>query len=315
VSFAAPVEFTVDPLQWEILPRIEIGPLAISPHGVGIALGFLLGAQMLVRRSKRLGGPSEADLWNMLFWGLIGAVVGARLAYVIGHFSEVTRGGDDLLGVFKVWEGGISLLGGLIGGVLACVPFMRRRGMPFWSSADIAAPCLAFGIFVGRIGDLIIGDHLGKPTSWALGWRCIGEAGGGAPQSADVYRRLAEQGNPPSVGCFDIVVHQTALYDFISTGVLLGVLLWLATRTRRTGVSALAFVIWYGAARVVTDFLRVDKRYFGLTGSQITALVLALACLYLLARYRGVPPAWTGPPSGPEGGPATESEQSSSQNP
>lgn len=296
------------PLEWSIVPRIEIGPLAVSPHGIGIALGVLLGARMLVRRSERRGGPSEADIYNGLFWALIGAIVGARLAYVVGHLSEVTEGGDDPLGVLKVWEGGISLLGGIVGGILAAVPYMRRRRIPFWSTMDLAAPCLAFGIFVGRVGDLVIGDHLGKPTSWPLGWRCLGEVGGPQARSAADYRALVEQGRPPSLGCFDVVVHQTALYDFLSAGVLCLVLLWLARRTRNVGVPALVFVVWYGAMRVVTDFLRVDKRYFGLTGSQITALTLGVLCLALLARFRGAPPRWATPRPPSTGPPATESD-------
>ncbi|HEX2051649.1 MAG TPA: prolipoprotein diacylglyceryl transferase [Actinomycetota bacterium] len=297
------------PLEWSIVPRIELGPLAVSPHGIGIAVGVLLGARMLVRRSERRGGPTETDIYNGLFWALIGAVVGARLAYVVGHLSEVTSGGDDPLGVLKVWEGGISLLGGIVGAVLAAVPYLRRHGIPFWSTMDLAAPCLAFGIFVGRVGDLVIGDHLGKPTTWPLGWRCAGEVGGPAARSAAEYRGLVEAGRPPSLGCFDVVLHQTALYDFLSAGLLCVVLLWLARRTRNVGVPALVFVVWYGAMRVVTDFLRVDKRYFGLTGSQITSLTLGLLCLAILARYRGAPPRWTAAraPSGPA--PATERDE------
>ena len=103
----------IDPLAWEIVSRIEIGPLAVSPHGIGIALGYLVGAQFMVRRARRLGGPPESDIWNAVFWALVGAIVGARAGYVIGHFSEVTDGGRDLLGIFKIYEGGISLFGGI----------------------------------------------------------------------------------------------------------------------------------------------------------------------------------------------------------
>ena len=115
-------KFGVDPLGWEIIPRINIGPLAISPHGIGIALGYLAGAQLMVKRANKKGGPDEGDIWNTLFFALIGAIVGARLGYVLGHFSQVTNDGNDLLGIFKVWEGGISLLGGITGAVLFALP-------------------------------------------------------------------------------------------------------------------------------------------------------------------------------------------------
>ena len=288
-----------DPLAWEIIPRIELGPLAVSPHGIGIAVGFLLGAQLMVRRAKRFGGPDEGDIWNCLFYALIGSMVGARVGYVLGHLSQVTDGGDDILGIFKVWEGGISLIGGITGAVLFALPYMIRKRMGFWRTMDLAAPGLALGIVIGRVGDLVIGDHLGKPTDLPLGWRCLGEIGGTAPVEGLQYRLLLEQGEPPSLGCFDLTLHQTALYDFGSTLLLLGLLLYLGRKVRNPGFMIVVFTIWYSAMRVITDFLRVDRRYFGLTGSQLMTLAVGVACLYLLARYRGAPPGFARPPSAP----------------
>lgn len=302
-------KFGIDPLAWEIVSRIEIGPLSISPHGIGIAVGYLVGAQLMVRRArKREGSPKEEDIWNSLFWALLGALVGARVGYVIGHFSEVTDGGDDLLGVFKVWEGGISLLGGITGAVLVALPYVMRKKMGFWRTVDLAAPGLALGIVIGRIGDLLIGDHLGDPTDFALGWRCLGEAGGPGPTAAPVYRQALQTGDPPSLGCFDLAVHQTALYDFVSTLVLLGVLLYLGRTRRPLGFLVLVFVAWYGTVRVITDFLRVDRTYFGFTGSQLLSIVVVALALFLLARYRGAPPRWAAPPEGESAPPTTESE-------
>jgi phosphatidylglycerol:prolipoprotein diacylglycerol transferase len=306
VIVADALKIGIDPLAWTILPRIELGPLAVSPHGIGIALGYLLGAQAMVRRARRLGGPDESLLWSALFWALFGAIAGARIGYVLGHLSEVTDGGRDPLGVLKVYEGGISLLGGITGGILAAVPFIRKHRMGFWRCLDMAMVGLALGIFVGRFGDLVIGDHLGKPTSFFLGWRCLGEFGGIEPAGADVYRRLASEGVPPSLGCYDVTVHQTALYDLLSTALLFAFVVWLGRRRLNTGAMALAFGVWYGSVRVFTDFLRVDRRYLGLTGSQILALAVVLVAGFLLARYRGVPPRWARPAEG-ERGPPTES--------
>ena len=275
--FAEAVWFQVNPLAWEIIPRFQLGPLAISPHGLGIALGYLLGAQLMVRRAKRLGGPDEGEIWNALFYALIGAIVGARAGYVLGHFSEVTKSGADILGIFKVWEGGISLLGGIVGAVVFALPYMRKKSMGFWRMADLAAPGLALGIVIGRIGDVMIGDHLGKPTGFLLGWRCLGTPEG-APRSAQEYFSAVQLGDPPSLGCFDVMLHQTAIYDFFSTLLLLGTLLYVGRRMRNNGLLAIVFVLWYGAARLVTDFLRVDRRYLGLTGSQITALSAVVVC-------------------------------------
>jgi phosphatidylglycerol:prolipoprotein diacylglycerol transferase len=291
---AAVIKIGADPLAWEILPRINLGPLAISPHGIGIAVGYLVGAQIMVARARTRGGPDEADLWNVVFYALIGAIVGARVGYVLGHLSQVTEGGRDLLGILRVWEGGISLLGGITGGILGALPYVLRRRMGFWRMMDLVVPGLALGIVIGRIGDLVIGDHLGKPTALPWGWRCLGEVGGTPPASASVYRLALEQGNPPSLGCFDLALHQTALYDFASTLVLLGVLVVLDRRGHRLGFLTLAFGAWYGTMRVITDFLRVDRRYLGLTGSQLLALGVVLVALFLLARFGGAPPVGLG---------------------
>jgi phosphatidylglycerol:prolipoprotein diacylglycerol transferase len=298
------------------MPRIDLGPLAISPHGIGIAIGFLAGAYLMVGRARRFGGPDENDIWNTLFYALLGAIVGARVGYVIGHLSEVTDGGDDILGIFKVWEGGISLLGGITGAVLAALPYMLKKKMGFWRTMDLAAPGLALGIVIGRIGDMVIGDHLGKPTDFALGWLCSGEDGAD-PRPASIYRSALDAGEPPSLGCFDLTLHQTAIYDFISTLVLLGVLLYVGRKVRKPGFMILLFTLWYGAMRVITDFLRVDRRYLGLTGSQLMSIAVGLVCLYLLFRYRGAPPRFVpanqnvGPASPPPEPGAVEGGQSS----
>ncbi|MFP5298627.1 MAG: prolipoprotein diacylglyceryl transferase [Actinomycetota bacterium] len=293
-----------DPFAWEIIPRLDLGPLEISPHGIGIALGYLLGAHLMVRRQRRFGGPDEADIWNALFWALLGAMVGARIGYVLGHLPEVTDDWSDPLGIFKVWEGGISLLGGITGAVIFALPYMIKHKMGFWRSVDLAAPGLALGILIGRLGDLIIGDHLGDPTDLPFGWRCLG-SDGQPPLPAEQYMERFNAGNPPSLGCYDIVLHQTALYDFISTAVLFGVLLWVGRKARKPGFLAITYVLWYGAARFVVDFLRNDRRYLGLTGSQLWAATIVLICLYLLIRYRGAPPKWQRPPA-PEPEPAPQ---------
>jgi prolipoprotein diacylglyceryltransferase len=138
------------------------------------------------------------------------------------------------------------------------------------------------------------------------GWRCLGEVGGPPPAPASAYRAALAAGDPPSLGCFGITLHQTALYDFVSTLVLMGVLLALARRPANTGFLALVFTTWYGSMRVMDDFLRVDRRYFGLTGSQILAAVVVGVSVVLLLRYRGAPPR-AAPPSAADGDrPTTE---------
>ncbi|MBI2238370.1 MAG: prolipoprotein diacylglyceryl transferase [Actinobacteria bacterium] len=278
---------------WPILDRIHLfGDLAISPHGVGIAVGFLLGAWILSKEGPKRGVTVE-HVNSMVFWALVGAIVGARLFYVIAHFSEF----DGFFDMLAVWRGGISLLGGIAGAVLLNLPLMRKHGYRFFQVMDGAVIGLAFGIAVGRIGDLVIGDHLGKPTSWLLAWRYDGgtlpgpfvqEAGtwvarglaGG--HTEEITRQGAKLFGPDGLIASGMGVHQTALYDMIGAFVLFLLLYGLNKRARREGVLTLTFGAWYGIERVVTDFLRIDKRFFGMTGSQWTALTVAVISTLIL---------------------------------
>ena len=295
---------TLASIGWEVLDRFRLGGLEISPHGLGIAIGYLAGAYVLLHEAPKRG-ISEDRASTMVFWALIGAIVGARAFYVLGHYSEFESPADAL----AIWRGGISLIGGIFGAVIFAYPLMRRHRLPFLRVMDCAAIGLPLGIVIGRIGDLVIGDHLGKPTSWALAFeyrggnlsgydcttilgRCIYSppAFEGKQQviSEGAATLLSPAGNVLSAGTG---VHQTALYDFVSAMLLVLVVLALSLRPRRTGVLFLTFAIWYGLGRIVTDFLRVDKTFFGLTGSQWASagvVLLSVATLILFAVRPGI---------------------------
>jgi phosphatidylglycerol:prolipoprotein diacylglycerol transferase len=249
------------------LVHINLGPLSISPHGVGIAVGFLLGARLMLPAAQARG-ITEDDVYALLTRAAVGAIIGARVAYVVNHLSQYS---DDPLGVFKVWQGGISLLGGFFGAILLALPEMRKRRLSFWKVMDSAAPGMALGVLVGRIGDLIVGDHLGKPTSFFLGYKC------------------PPPDHPPASDCVGTVVHQTALYDFILVIILLAALLRLRRSPRYDGFLITVFGAWYGVQRIIEDFLRKDVTHFGLTGSQITAIITVLICLWHLSFVRRTP--------------------------
>jgi phosphatidylglycerol:prolipoprotein diacylglycerol transferase len=290
-------------LRWPILERIHLGPVAVSPHGIAIALGFLAGAQLLLRGAQRrgvvrrpltAGEPDVAETISALLTrAALGAIVGARFFYVVTR-PEIF---EDPASWFRVWEGGLSLLGGITGAVLGGLPYVLRRKLSVPLVLDSVAPGLALGIVVGRIGDLIIGEHLGGRTSFILGWRCTG-------QFDDASAPYAWPG-PTVQGCFDASLHQTALYDFLAAGVVLGALLLLARKPRPDGFFLAAFAILYGAGRFVTDFARTaDIDLVGpLTGSQVTSLIAILAAVgYLVVARpdRRRPWAWS-PPDFPHG--------------
>jgi phosphatidylglycerol---prolipoprotein diacylglyceryl transferase len=258
-------------IEFDPILRLTLGPLRVSPHGLGTAVGFLAGARLLLPATRARG--IDDDLVNrMLYRAIVGAIVGARLAYVVNHLDQYS---DDPLQALAIWEGGISLLGGIAGGVLAAVPLMRQGRLRFWSVMDAAAPGLALGILIGRIGDLMVGDHLGKPTDFALGFRCTG----------------AETASP-CVAPIGHGVHLPALYDLLSVSLLLAVLLVVRRRPRWDGFLILLFAAWYGIGRITEDFFRTDVTHgTGLTGSQWAALVVVAASLWvLLVRHRT--PRW-----------------------
>jgi phosphatidylglycerol:prolipoprotein diacylglycerol transferase len=244
----------------------------------------------------RRGVPQKlAD--SVVFWSLIGALVGARVAYVIAHVSEFAGPLEWL----QIWKGGISLLGGIAGATLANAVNIKRQEyrFRFFQVADAVAPGLALGIAVGRIGDLIIGDHLGKPTSWLLAWtyeggtlappfqcvagRCSADLEGDAQIVIDRSEAVLRQAG--IVVAEGIGVHQTALYDMLLAGLLFAFLWWFIRSPRREGVVTLTFGLAYGCIRLLEDSLRIDKRFGPFTGSQWTALTVALVAAGLLIAW------------------------------
>lgn len=255
-------------ISYHPIVHIVLGPLRISPHGIGIAVGFLLGARLMMPEAARKG-IDEDTVYTVLVRAAIGALIGARVAYVINHLGDY-RG--DVLGIFKVWEGGISLLGGIFGAILLALPVARRLRVDAWRMLDAAAPGIALGILVGRIGDMVVGDHLGKPTSFFLGYRC-------------------QDGVDTASPCIGTVVHQPHLYDLIFVTVLLVVLLKLRrSAPRYDGFLILVFGACYGVARVIEDFFRIDETHgTGLTGSQWTAIVTVAICTAWMLFVRRTP--------------------------
>jgi phosphatidylglycerol:prolipoprotein diacylglycerol transferase len=281
---------------WKVLDRIHFGDkLALSPHGMGIAIGFLAGSYVFLHEAKKRG-MSEQDASSIPFYALIGTLVGTRVGYVITHLSQYHSIGD----VLAVWRGGLSLLGGIIGAIIACLPLVRRFKIPFFVAMDSASIGIPLGIVIGRVGDLIIGDHLGKPTSWALAFKyhggilagydcsipgvCTTALSGGKSQVITAKGAELLSSTNQVIG-HGVGVHQTALYDFVATMFLVLLLVWLNRVSRRAGIITLTFGLWYGAGRIITDFLRVENRFFGLTGSQWTSVVVVAVCATMLVRF------------------------------
>jgi phosphatidylglycerol:prolipoprotein diacylglycerol transferase len=280
---------------WPVIDRFHLfGDFAVSPHGITIAVGYLFGAWILSHEGPKRGLTVE-HINTMVFWSLVGTIIGARLFYVIGHYAEFDSAADML----ALWEGGLTLMGGIAGAVLINIPLFRRYHYGFFQVMDGAVIGLAFGIAFGRIGDLIIGDHFGKPTSWLLAFQYRGGVPAGfscvagtcaTTLEGDQVLEISRRGATLTSATGEVLgtgvgVHQTALYDMFFATVLFLILYGLSRSPRRLGILTLTFGAFYGAARVIEDFLRVDKRTFGLTGSQWTGLTVSLLCLAILISW------------------------------
>jgi prolipoprotein diacylglyceryl transferase len=294
--------------------RFRIGDtFAISPHGLFIAIGFLIGAWLFGKLAVSRG-IDERAVNSIVLWSLIGAIAGARFFYLVAHWSEFSSKPVEAL---YIWKGGISLLGGIAGATIANAINIRRFRLRFFQVADALAAPLALGIAIGRIGDLIIGDHLGKPTSWLLAWKYSGgtlappwvnvagefraDLQGGVTEfisrdGARLVQPVAGKLQPEILGA-GVGVHQTAMYDMLLAWILFAILWWFMKRPRREAMAALLFATYYGCCRLLEDFLRIDKRFGSLTGSQWTALAVVVVCIGLAIWFAVTqPPGATTPP-------------------
>jgi len=273
---------TLAAIGWRIVESIDIGPLSVSPHGLGIAIGYGIAGTLVARHAERVYGISRTHIWNMLTWAVLGVIVGARLFFIVGHLDEYLP--DDPLGIFRIWEGGIVFYGGAIGGIVAAYPYARRHKINFWNAMDAAALGFPLGMIFGRIGDLIIGDHLGTPTDLPWGFRFDGPPGAlpGCPAPIDSGVSC------PAVG---EVVHQTALYDLVNAIVVFAVVMVLARRRHSPGFMIMFTTFMYATGRLASDFARGGPFYLGLRGTQwVSVGLLVLSGWHLLRIARGRAP-------------------------
>jgi prolipoprotein diacylglyceryl transferase len=261
------------------IPIFEVGPLNLSLHGLAVGVGFAIGAVIMMRQVRARGFDVD-QYGSVLGWALVGAILGARLFTIPAHLGDP---GFDVLAAVNP-AGFYSILGGFAGGILGAWVRVHRLGLDILVSLDMAAPGLAIGTVIGRLGDLAIVEHLGGPTRFFLGY-AIKPGYDVAPQH-DVLECTTSQAIDGICG----VYHPTWLYDLLGALVLLGVLFWLrrAWTARHYGQLFSVWMIWYGVQRFLVDFTRhgipnADRTAGPLTWTQWSALGAALAGVYLLS--------------------------------
>jgi phosphatidylglycerol---prolipoprotein diacylglyceryl transferase len=276
-------------MYWPFGPTIvEFGPLALRWYGVFMMLAILGGAYVASRYVARKGDDPN-NVWDMLLWVLIPALIGARLYYV---FIQSPRGPDGLgrylanpIEIFQIWRGGIHIFGAFIFGGIALWLYARARRLSLPLYFDAVALGLPLAQAIGRMGNFINQELYGPPTTLPFGLRID-------PQN----RVLAYS---------DLTLYPLFLYEMVWNLLGFALLLFLARRFAsrlRPGSLLLVYLIWYPVGRFFIEFLRTDSWFFpGTPFNVVHVLCVAsviIASIVLYRRQTSDPVEATGPRRG-----------------
>ncbi len=255
----------------------HIGSFSISPFGVMLVFAFLASYLQLRWGMKRLGIGDEEDASALVFAAGVGGIVGAKVYYAILNMDW--RLLFDRSGL--VWYGGFIL------GALGVIWMMRRRRLPAWPMADVAAPALALGYAVGRIGCFLVGDDYGRPTDlpWGIAFPV------GLPETtAGNLREMFGVAVPESIPDSTLMrVHPTQLYETAMALAIWGFAIWLFKRRLQPGTVALTVLALLAVERFLVELVRAkDDRFFaGFTLAQVISIVVFLIVLGFAWYRRG----------------------------
>ena len=247
----------------------SIGPLAVHWYGLMYLFGFaafwLLGRQ---RARQAWRGMSAQGVEDLLVYGVIGVILGGRLGFCLLYQPEWYL--THLLDIFKVWQGGMSAHGGIVGSILAIAYYARRQKTSFLTVADFVAPLVPLGLMFGRLGNFINGELWGRAADPTLPWAMIFE------NSGTLVPR-----------------HPSQLYEAFLEGALLFTVQWLFSRKPRpAGAVGALFCLGYGLVRFVVEYFREPDSYLGLglfglsRGQWLSLPVMALGLVVLLWALR-----------------------------
>ena len=262
---------------------INAGGVLLSWHGVFTFIAVAVAVYLVVRWGTREGMVADV-LYTAAMWCIIGGVIGARLLHVIDYWDEVYS--RDFVRVFQVWQGGIAIFGaisgGFVGGSLYLLirnsnwflatwrPFSPIFGHPQKAElptighlADVAAPALLAAMAIGRIGDIINGEHFAKATNLPWGFTYT---------------------HPDSPAIQLPAMHPAVAYELLFDVALLAVLWPLRNRFRPRGMFFALYGATYSIGRFFISFLRVEQNYYfwGLNEAQVVALIVIIITVPLL---------------------------------
>src|SRR5438876_5534238 len=246
-------------------PRLlELGPITVYTYGVLLAAAYLLGLRLAMARAKQRG-LDETRVLDLGIYIIISALVGAKLLLLVTDWQSFSTDPGELLSLAR--SGGV-FYGGLILAVVVALWYIRRIGLPLWTTCDVFAPGIALGHVVGRFGCLFAGCCYGKPTTkpWGITF-------------TDPFA-AANVGTP-----LGIPLHPTQLYEAGAELLILTLLLATEKKGRPyPGRTFWLYMLLYAISRFIIEFYRGDERgtVFMFSTSQFISLLLAPLALVML---------------------------------
>lgn len=247
-----------------------VAGIKIATYGVFVALAYAAGVYYLLRRVKEMRIPVET-FWNLVTAIFIGAIAGGKILYVLVFWTGYgATFFERLANVAVDFRRGFIFYGGLVGGLSAGYWYTRRRGISFWKTADFAAPALALGHSIGRIGCFMAGCCFGRPASvpWAVTFK--------DPQCLVSGEYLY------------FPLHPAQLYESMGSLVLFAFLHYLLkislAKRWKSGIVMLCYGAGYAAVRFLVEFYRGDERggfILGLSQGQVISTLSVIACFVL----------------------------------
>ncbi len=256
----------------------SLGPIDIHWYGLMYLMAFgafwWLGSR--IARHRTWWGWKPEEVGDFLFYGMLGVIAGGRLGYVLFYGSSSLR--SDPLFVFRIWDGGMSFHGGLLGVMLAMAWFARRSGRSFWQVADFVAPLVPLGLAFGRIGNFIGGELWGRLSTvpWAMIFRSAVDPGAVGERTLEEAWRA---------GALDhLARHPSQLYQAALEGLLLFALLMAYSAVRRpVGAVSGLFLLGYGCLRLVAELFREPDRHLGFIALERITMGMVLSLPMVIA--------------------------------
>jgi phosphatidylglycerol:prolipoprotein diacylglycerol transferase len=251
---------------------LSIGPLSIHWYGVMYLIAFILFyllGRYRINKTNLAPGWTVKELDDLLFYGVLGVVIGGRLGYVV--FYKLDEYLAHPIDIFKIWEAGMSFHGGLLGVLIAIYYFCRKTQRAFFAVSDFVAPLVPLGLAFGRLGNFINGELWGRVTHPTAPWAMV------FPQAGDEVPR-----------------HPSQLYEMGLEGIVLFMVLWIFSRhPRPIGQVSGLFLLGYGLARFSIEFTREPDNFLGLLACNLSMgqwlsmpMIIMGGVLILMARRK-----------------------------